>query len=274
MLSYQHGYHAGNFADVIKHLTLSRILHYMVQKDKPLFYLETHAGRGLYDLKDSKAIKTAEYLQGVQIIWQHRHELSAHFSPYLQCINKLNATTHLRFYPGSPALAIELLRPEDRLYFCELHPREFEELQQLRHGGKRVFYSHSDGVESLKALMPPPERRAVIFLDPSYEIKDEYKSIPKAINMAFQRFPTGVFCLWYPIVDKIFHEQLVKQMTSIPAKSQLRLEFNILPTSEPGMTGCGLWILNPPYKLSEEMRIIFKQMQELFKPKSSFLVED
>ncbi|WED44073.1 23S rRNA (adenine(2030)-N(6))-methyltransferase RlmJ [Legionella cardiaca] len=270
MLSYQHGYHAGNFADVVKHLTLSRILTYMITKEKPVFYLETHSGKGFYDLKDSQAAKTGEYLQGIHLLWQHKNQLPPLFSPYLNCINSLNKTDDLRFYPGSPLLAIELLRSQDRLYCCELHPREFSQLESLPHAGKRVFFSHTNGITTLNALLPPPERRGVIFLDPSYEVKDEYKVIPKAIKAAYQRFSTGTFCLWYPLVDKRLHQQLLRGMENIEAKNSLRVEFSLTSMNHQGMTGCGLWIINPPYVLEEEMKIILEQLRTLFNPGVSF----
>lgn len=274
MLSYQHGYHAGNFADVVKHLTLSRLLSYMLAKEKPLFYLETHSGRGKYDLKDSQATKTGEYRQGINLLWAQREKLPPLFSPYLKTISKINNAQELRYYPGSVCLAIEMLRQQDRLYCCELHPREFEHLNELPHQGKRVFISHSDGMESLQALLPPAERRGLIFIDPSFEVKTDYKKVPNAIRLAYQRFETGVYCLWYPIVDKHFHEQLLRGMGNITLKNALRIEFNLTSANQPGMTGCGLWIINPPYLLAEEMKIVLQQLRTLFNPGvSSFIVE-
>ncbi|KTD24440.1 23S rRNA (adenine(2030)-N(6))-methyltransferase RlmJ [Legionella maceachernii] len=274
MLSYQHGYHAGSFADVIKHLTLTRVLVYMTSKEKPLFYLETHSGRGMYDLKNSQAMKTGENLQGISLLWLQKAKLPAVFSQYLHVIHHVNESEELRFYPGSPSLAIDLLRPQDRLYCCELHPREFESLQKLPHGGKKVFFSHSDGIANLNALLPPTERRGLIFIDPSYEIKTDYKEVPKAIKSAYHRFATGVFCLWYPIIDNRLHEQLLRAMASINAQSALRIEFNLTQSIQTGMTGCGLWIINPPYVLAEEMRTALKHLSTLFNPGvSSFIVE-
>ncbi|MDI9818271.1 MULTISPECIES: 23S rRNA (adenine(2030)-N(6))-methyltransferase RlmJ [unclassified Legionella] len=275
MLSYQHGYHAGNFADVIKHLTLSRILDYVTKKEKPIFYLETHAGKGFYDLKGSQSLKTGEYLQGIHLIWQHKNQLSPLFSPYLQTIKRLNPSSNLRFYPGSPTLAIEMLRAQDRLYCCELHPREFETLSTLPHDEKRVFYSHSDGMVTLNALLPPPERRGLIFIDPSYEIKNDYKTIPNTIKSAYKRFSTGIFCLWYPLVDQSLHEKLLRGMNNIGAQSTLRIEFNLNATTTAGMTGCGLWIINPPFSLAEEMQDTLQQLKNLFNPgTSSFVIEN
>ncbi len=275
MLSYQHGYHAGSFADVIKHLTLTRLLHYLVTKDKPLFYLETHAGQGKYHLKNSQALKTGESCRGITLLWEQREKLPAIFAPYLQVIKDMNTKmlSELNYYPGSPAIAINMLREKDRLYCCELHPREFEYLQQLPHPGKRVFYSHSDGLASLNALLPPAERRGLIFIDPSYEVKTEYKEIPKALKSAYQRFATGIFCLWYPIVDKRLHEQLLRGMNNIAAKETLRIEFNLTNANQAGMTGCGLWIINPPYVLANEMKIALQHLKTLFNPKgSSFII--
>ncbi|ASQ45665.1 23S rRNA (adenine(2030)-N(6))-methyltransferase RlmJ [Legionella clemsonensis] len=274
MLSYQHGYHAGNFADVVKHATLCRILTYLVKKEKPLFYLETHSGKGRYDLKDSQARKTGESQQGIKLLWQHKHHLSPLFTPYIKCIDFLNNSSELRFYPGSPLVAIELLRAQDRLYCCELHPREFEQLNTLSHPGKRVFFSHSDGIAALHALLPPPERRGIIFLDPSYEIKEEYKTIPKALRLAYQQFSTGTFCLWYPLVESRLHQQLLRGLETIGAQNTIRIEFNWTCMNEKGMTGCGLWIINPPYTLKEEMNTILGQLQAFFNPgDSSFIID-
>lgn len=274
MLSYQHGYHAGNFADVIKHLTLSRLLTYLTLKEKSIFYLETHSGRGIYDLKDNQATKTGEYHQGIGLVWP-KEALPAVFSPYLQTIQKMNNTNELRFYPGSPSLAINLLRQQDRLFFCELHPREFESLQQLPTHQKRVFYSHSEGIAQLNALLPPPERRGLVFIDPSYEVKTEYKTLPKALKSAYLQFATGTFCLWYPLIDPYLHQQLLRGLSLIGAPSNLKIEFYFAAPKQSGMTGCGLWIINPSFKLAEEMEIILKQLSKLFNPgKSSFIIKN
>lgn len=272
MLSYQHGYHAGSFADVVKHLTLTRILSYLTIKEKPLFYLETHAGRGLYNLRDKQANQTKEYLRGVQLLWEKQATLSSLFMPYLQCLRKFNPQQTLDFYLGSPAFALELLRPSDRLTCCELHPREFEALKTLNTKGRAVFLSQEDGLICLNALLPPKERRAVIFIDPAYEIKTEYKDIPKAINFAYQKFATGVYCLWYPLLDEKLNQQLLRGMQAFSPKA-LRLEF-YLNANTIGMTACGLWIINPPYTLKEEMDSILQDLCKLLNPgKATYIVE-
>ncbi|MFC7780386.1 23S rRNA (adenine(2030)-N(6))-methyltransferase RlmJ [Legionella taurinensis] len=266
MLSYQHGYHAGNFADVIKHVTLTRLIDYLVQKDKPVFYLETHSGRGLYDLKDSQANKTAEYKQGISLLWEKQQQLPPVFLTYLNLLKAQNPTQTLRYYPGSPAIAIAQFRKDDRLFCCELHPQEFEQLKQLKRQGKRVFFSESDGIHQLKALLPPPERRGLIFIDPAYEIKSEYKHIPQAIKQTLPHFSNGVYCLWYPLVDHYHHQQLVRNLAEIPAANTLRVEFNLTKAQSGGMTGCGLWIANPPYTLAGEMKEALDYLQSLFNP--------
>ena len=171
----------------------------MTQKDKPLFYLETHSGRGVYDLKNAQALKTGEAVAGIEALWAQRKQLPDIFSLYLDAIKQINPTNVLRYYPGSPQLAIDALRSTDRLFFSELHRGEFECLSQLPKRGKRVFYSAEDGLVNLAALLPPAERRGLIFIDPSYEIKTDYRDIARALKAAYDRFSTGVYCLWYPV---------------------------------------------------------------------------
>ncbi|QMT60002.1 MULTISPECIES: 23S rRNA (adenine(2030)-N(6))-methyltransferase RlmJ [unclassified Legionella] len=274
MLSYQHGYHAGNFADVIKHIVLTHLLDYLTRKDKPLFYLETHSGKGLYDLKNKQAEKTQEYKQGIQLIWHDRQSLPSVFQNYFQSLNQINSTHSLRYYPGSPFLAINMLRMQDRMYFCELHPREFEALSQLKCMNKKVHFSNTDGIAAMKALLPPPEKRGLIFIDPSFEIKEEYKEIPLAIKHAYSRFATGVFCLWYPLVDKKLNDRLNRGMKEINPTNALRIEFNLTSTPMNGMGGCGLWIINPPFTLAEEMKTVLNTLKTYFNSgSSSFLIE-
>ena len=274
MLSYQHGYHAGNFADVVKHLGLSRLVNYLVQKDKPLLYLETHSGKGLYDLKDHQAEKTSEYKQGIQLLWDNRKQLPFVFADYLQVINNLNKKDSLRFYPGSPYLALNALRAIDRTYFCELHTGEYEVLHNIPLANKKTHFSNSDGIAALNTLLPPIEKRSLIFIDPSYEIKDEYKTIPRAIKQAFTKFSTGVYCLWYPIVNRRLSDQLLRRLQDIGAKNALKVEFNLTSKMQDGMTGCGLWVINPPFTFAQEMQTICETLKKHFNPKeSSFVIE-
>lgn len=274
MLSYQHGYHAGNFADVVKHLTLVRILSYLTLKNKPLFYLETHSGKGLYDLHHKQSEKTGEYKQGIQLLWDAREKMPPAISEYMQHIMQLNNSPHLRYYPGSPALAIASLRAMDRLYFCERHPGEYDLLRHLPTQNKKIYFNQCDGIAQLKAVLPPLEKRGFIFIDPSYEIKQEYKEIPKAIHNAYERFATGIYCLWYPIVHRRLSEQLTRAMRQIKTADALNVEFNFSLTAENGMTGCGLWVINPPYTLAKELDIVLSTLKSYFNPaQSSYVIE-
>lgn len=267
MLSYQHGYHAGNFADVVKHLTLVRILDYLCQKEKPIFYLETHSGKGLYDLKSAEARKTAEATQGIEVLWAHQKQLPDVFRPYLDTIHAYNPDGSLRYYPGSPALALQQLRQQDRLYCCELHPREWTALQQVpRHRREmKMHVSHTDGLERLAALLPPPERRGLVFIDPSYEIKTDYQSIPTYVQHAYRRFSQGVYCIWYPILSEKWHIQMLSSFAKISPR-HLRVEFNLSTPTHPGMTGCGLWVMNPPYVLAAELKQALSVLVKMFNP--------
>ncbi|STY29022.1 protein involved in catabolism of external DNA [Legionella wadsworthii] len=274
MLSYQHGYHAGNFADTIKHITLTRLLNYLTIKDKPIFYLETHSGKGIYDLKNKQAEKTKEYQQGVQLIWSDRNSLPSVFHDYFKGINQLNPSGHLKYYPGSPSFVINGLREQDRMYFCELHPREYEALCQMNRLNKKVHFSNTDGLLAMKSLLPPPEKRGLIFIDPSFEIKDEYKEIPLALKQAYSRFATGVFCLWYPLVNKKLTERLNRNMKEIQAKNTLHIEFTLTSTQTEGMSGCGLWIINPPFILAEELKTVLNILKKYFNPGgSTYMIE-
>lgn len=272
MLSYQHSYHAGCFADVIKHISLSCILTYATQKPKPLFYLDTHAGRGLYDLQNSHALKTQEFVQGVTALWSSKDQLPSHL-PYLQALEHWNPTD-LRYYPGSPALAIRFLRPQDRLYFCEKHPGEFEHLQAFAQGHTRAHCANEDGYIALLARLPPPEHRAVIMIDPSYELKEEYRWVPQKVQAALRLFASGVYCIWYPITDRTLRTQLLQGFAQLPAHRSLCAEFFLNSQPPTGMDGCGMYIINPPYTLESELRTAFDSLLRIFNPgRSSYFIK-
>lgn len=285
MLSYQHGYHAGNFADVVKHFTLTRLLSYLMIKEKPIFYLETHAGKGFYDLYSAQSLKTGEASEGIEKLWPQQELLSELFLPYFESIRienqdadvELRCTQpNLHYYPGSPLFALRQLRPQDRLFACELHPQEFAALRQLqsKRSNMKLHLSHTNGLSQLSALLPPPERRGLIFIDPSYEIKTDYQLIPKEVAAAYRRFNTGIYCIWYPIIEKKWHEELTSGLSRIESASDLRVEFYLPHSDRSGMVGCGLWIINPPYVLAEELNAALPKLSELLsQPPSSFSIE-
>jgi 23S rRNA (adenine2030-N6)-methyltransferase len=269
MLSYQHGYHAGNFADVMKHITLVHIMDYLTTKEKPLFYLETHAGRGLYDLKSQQAQKTKEFEAGIAQLWAQKATLPKEFQGYLDAIKAQNDPNQLRFYPGSPNIAIQRLRAIDRLILCEKHPKEFDALTHAEGTHPRLECRHTDGIESLKSLLPPIERRGLIFVDPSYEEKTEYKSIPRALGAAYKKFSTGVYCIWYPILNSTYHDWILNALTAIGAPSILSIEWHVHPKTTEGMKGTGMFIINPPFTLAATMKTVLTTLTKIMAPNTA-----
>jgi 23S rRNA (adenine2030-N6)-methyltransferase len=241
----------------------------MIQKDKPLFYLETHSGRGQYDLTQAIAHKTGEFKDGVSRLWEAKHNLPAVCHSWLSVLEKYNPQKKLVSYPGSPLFALELLRDHDRFNFCELHPEEYQFLKQLPTQDKRVNFLFKDGMEHLNAALPPKEKRGLIFIDPSYELKQEYQSIPEMINQAYKKFSTGVYCLWYPIIKDFDHKKLIRHMNHIECSEQLRVELILEKNTGTGMRGCGLWILNPPYLLKKQMQEVLPVLINHFGPRTA-----
>ena len=247
MLSYQHGYHAGNPADVHKHGLLAFMLSYMVSKDKPLTYIETHAGRALYDLEDAAARKTGEATQGIA-------RLAGCFGsdhPYAQVLEQTRAQHGATAYPGSPLIAATLLRPDDRLHLAELHPQEYEALDfaMSAHGGKCY---RQDGFALAQSLCPPTPRRGMILIDPSYEIKSDYTDIPRRIGLMHRAWNVGVICLWYPLLRNGSHAPMLEALARAHPEA-LRHEV-AFPPARPGhgMIGSGLFVINPPYGTRQE----------------------
>ena len=257
MLSYRHAFHAGNHADVLKHIVLVRILGYMTQKDKPLCYIDTHAGPGVYDLRTNMANKTAEYAGGIGRLWQ-RDDLPEELLPYIELITRLNAGgDRLHHYPGSPWLACQLLRKRDRLCLSELHSTDFPVLQQNFAADRRVHCYHEDGYQKLLALLPPLEKRACILIDPAYEQKQEYRQVIDHIAWAYKKFPTAVYMLWYPVVERDYVLQLEKRLKATDIRDICRFELGIAADdSGQGMTASGVIVINPPWHLKQEMQRI------------------
>lgn len=263
MLSYQHSYHAGNFADVVKHLVLSNLIVYLTHKEKPFFYYESHAGRGIYDLHEYEAQKTRESESGICLLWKNISILPPVFNEYIDVIKNYNSHGDLRYYPGSPALAMQLSRSIDRLYLNELHPQEFQHLNNLPKSGRRVFYHQTDGLAQLLRVIPPKERRGLIFIDPSYEIKEEYTVILQTIKNALKLFATGVYGIWYPIINGPWHKKLIDGLRDLN-KNYLQSEFYMSAPTLHGMYGCGVWIINPPYLLEANLQEGFEALKRVF----------
>lgn len=252
MLSYRHGFHAGNHADVLKHGVCAFVARYMAQKDAPVFFLDTHAGAGLYDLESPEAEKTGEYRDGIARLLPHAGEAPELLQDYLAQVRSFNPDGRLRTYPGSPSLITALMREQDRAAFYELHPADVERLAELTWGLRRVRVEKSDGIRSLIAQMPPPERRALCLIDPSYEIKTDYALITAAVTRTWKKFPGGIYIWWYPVIDRSRVQAMEVAMRAAGLRKTYRMELCMAPdTPERGMTGSGLFIINPPYTLPD-----------------------
>jgi len=245
-MNYRHIYHAGNFADVFKHALLTLLIERLKAKDTPFAAIDTHAGAGLYDISAAEAQRTGEFARGYG---QARAGLPAALVPYRDAVAALNPDGSMRFYPGSPLLALRLMRPQDRLVACELHPEDARHLKLALQGDRRAEIHHRDGYRALKAFLPPRERRGLVLIDPPFETEDERRQMVRALAVAHGRWPTGIYALWYPIKAdseaRLLHAELAN--TGIPR--QVAFEMRIRDGDDPArLNGCGLAIVNPPYQ--------------------------
>lgn len=261
MLSYRHAFHAGNHADVLKHAVETLIIEQLKSKDKPFCYLDTHAGGGCYDLSGEWPQKKAEYLDGIARLWperQHWPELAA----YWDIIATLNES-ELRFYPGSPEIARHLLREQDKLMLMELHNQEIEILRRHMGSDSRSAIHHRDGFEGLLALLPPTPRRGLVLMDPPYELKDDYQRVLQTLKKAMQKWSTGIYALWYPILGKDADRsrsmlELFKY-AGFPSVLVAELEVAAQP-DEWGMNGSGMLILNAPWQLDGQLTTLLPRL--------------
>ena len=250
MLSYQHIYHAGNLADVQKHALLAVILSYLTRKDKPVSYIETHAGRGLYHLDAPEAVKTGEAAAGIDRVLSEDMLPEQH--PLWQALAACQAAHGEAAYPGSPLIASTLLRPQDSLHFAELHPGEHEALRQALPRGRAKVHLQ-DGFELAQSLAPPTPRRGVLLIDPSYEIKSDYGRIPGIIANLHRKWNVGVIALWYPILKDGAHGSMLRALENQNLPGALRHEVHFPPARENHrMVGSGMFIVNTPYGTQEE----------------------
>ena len=254
MLSYRHSFHAGNFADVLKHTVATSIINYMLKKDKPLCYLDTHSGCGAYSLQSDEALKTNECDNGIVQLWG-RTDLPAPVAAYLEQVVEFNAQSQLEFYPGSPSIALQMLRDRDRLFLFELHPNEFTNMRENFSGNRQIKMANSDGLKGLIANMPPKERRGFVLIDPSYEIKTEYHEVVDTLIKAYKRFATGTYALWYPVVNRHTIDTMEQELINSGIKNIQLFELGIGADSlEKGMTSSGMIVINPPWTLQKEMQ--------------------
>ncbi len=253
MLSYRHAFHAGNAADVLKHAVLVFVLDYLKRKPKPLYMLDTHAGAGLYDLLSDKALKTGEAEHGIRRLLATPGPRPALIASYEKAVRA--SMEGFRRYPGSPALMAAAMGAEDRLDLVELHPTDFPLLAGQFGTLPRVRVTQEDGFQALMARMPPPERRGIAVIDPSYEVKSDYDTVVRQLVEAHRRFATGVYILWYPVIGRDRTEGFLGALQATQLPRQLRIELCLAPDNpDRGMTGFGLIVINPPYVLEEAAR--------------------
>ena len=267
MLAYRHAFHAGNHADVLKHLVLCQVLGYLLEKDKPLTVVDTHAGAGGYSLEGRYAQKKAEYLDGIARLWG-RQDLPPPVADYVARVKAFNADGKLHQYPGSPAFAAMLLRPEDRLRLYELHPTDYRILEAYLGTHPNTEVSHADGYASLKGELPPPSRRGLVLMDPSYELKADYARVLAALRESLTRFADAVVMVWYPQVLTLESNQLPQRLQasadSMGRKGWLHARLTVQQPDERGfgLVGSGVFIANPPFVLHDQLRELLPWLVE------------
>jgi 23S rRNA (adenine2030-N6)-methyltransferase len=270
MFSYRHGFHAGNHADVLKHCVLTQLLGYLNQKEAPYMVIDTHAGAGLYQLDSDYATKSGESDEGVALLWG-RDDVPDVVNDYLQVIRDMNPAGRLRHYPGSPFLAERLMRDQDRLRVFEMHPTDsklltenFRKLeahaaangQRSSARGTRVQLQRADGFAGLKALLPPPSRRGLVLMDPSYEDKDDYRKVKVAIEDAQKRFATGTYAVWYPVLGRLESQQLPERLKRVAMSEWLNVTLTVAGPSgeDKRLRSSGMFIINPPWTLEATLK--------------------
>lgn len=262
MFSYRHGFHAGNHADVLKHMVLVQLLEHMLKKDKPFWVVDTHAGGGLYDLASNYATKSGEAEDGITALWAHRKDKSIPeaVKDLIKQIGVVNDGDTLRWYPGSPQIAAQMLREGDHLRLFELHPTEIKLLEGHFASVKRgVSIQCADGFTNLRSCLPPPPRRGLVHIDPPYELKEDYRRVVQTVAEAAKKFPTGTYAIWYPEVARRESQQLPGQLkrlaAELPKVDWLHATLRV-KAAEPGgkgLFGSGMFIINPPWTLYDQL---------------------
>lgn len=261
-MNYRHAYHAGNFADVLKHITMALCIAHLKAKDKAFVVLDAHAGVGLYDLTGERAEKTGEWQAGIGRLWGQ--ELPPLTGPYMEVVHALNPDGQLRYYPGSPVLAVELMRGADRLVLIEKHPEDYAELAlRFRHDA-RVHVGNGDAYKALKAHLPPPERRGLVLIDPPYEEKDEFARLIRGLATALGRWSTGTYMIWYPIKARSAVDRVLADVVNLAPPPTLNVELMIHTDDDPNrLNGSGVIVINPPWTLEAHLADILPQVTDV-----------
>ena len=254
MLAYRHQFHAGNFADVFKHALLAQLVLALEKKAKPFLYLDTHAGIAHYDLLHEWAQKKAEYKDGIALVWE-RDDAPPAMAPYLDAVRAENRDGKLRYYPGSPRIVRGLLRASDRMVLTELNTKDCNALATLYLRDRQVKVQMQDGYQALKAFLPPSERRGLVFIDSSFDRAQEFKRLTEGFVEAYKKFATGVYALWYPLMEPAAMNAFERRVIATGVRKILQLEISVHPENWTlSLRGCGLLIVNPPFGFEASAR--------------------
>lgn len=249
-MNYRHAFHAGNHCDVLKHAALALVLERLKAKDKPFFVLDTHAGRGLYDLEGEAARRSNEHLGGIARLMADPAPPAA-LGPYLEAVRRHNPFGGLRWYPGSPSIVRDAMREGDSLKLCELHPEERASLETAMDGDRRVRIYDRDGYQAVKAFLPPVERRGLVLIDPPFEKRDEFDRLGDAVADGLKRWATGIYMIWRPVKDAAGYHRFCDAVAAAQPEKTLVVELRIAAETENKLTGSGLHIINPPFGLAD-----------------------
>jgi 23S rRNA (adenine2030-N6)-methyltransferase len=257
-MNYRHGFHAGNHADVLKHVILARVIEHLKSKEKPFSMLDAHAGVGAYDLRGPQALKTGEWQGGIgKMAAEFAPEVELILSPYREVIAAMNSQSGLQYYPGSPEIAVRLMRKDDKLIANELHPVDAESLADNYRLDRRVRVTQVDSVQSVKAELPFASRRGLVLIDPPFEVPDDTVRTANALAFGHRRFANGIFLIWYPVTTEEFVGNFLAAISALNLPNMLQAELRVKAAFERGgLAGSGLIIVNPPWTLEAELRIL------------------
>jgi 23S rRNA (adenine2030-N6)-methyltransferase len=269
-MNYRHAFHAGNFADVLKHVALTMLVEHLKRKPAPFLYLDTHAGRGRYDLSEAQAQRSGEYKGGIGgLLAQPVATLPAEVAAYVQLVRASAGKGHsaITAYPGSPLIVASLRRPTDRMVLVERLPKEADALRTTLGRRRHVSVIEGDGYAALKAHLPPREQRGLVLIDPPYESDLEFDHVVAGLGVAHERWPTGIYCVWYPLTDRAGPARFRRELERSGIRRVLDVTLGILPDDAAvGMTGAGLVIVNPPWQLDVRLQELLPQLHRLLSP--------
>jgi 23S rRNA (adenine2030-N6)-methyltransferase len=278
-MNYQHAFHAGNFADVHKHVVLTRILTHLRAKPAAFRVIDTHAGAGRYDLLAEEPSRGGEWRTGIERVWEAENgklaaEVRDLLGPYLEAVAAQNPDGGLRTYPGSPLIAKHLIRAQDRLIACELEPRSAAALKSVLRGDRRAKALAIDGWTAMGAYVPPKERRGIILTDPPFEDAGDFMRLPGALATAHRKWPTGIYMLWYPIKGREASEGLARRLQRLAIPKVLRSEIMLgPPRGDAGLVGSGVIVVNPPFTLEADLRALLPALGRILAPQGTNRVD-